>query len=121
MRHSGIIFLAAALLATSALVESAGAFERPLRGQRYAAMQPWHAGYVHAGWGSPVALVVPPTAENQTHWGWGVGGTRITRIHPQFQLGYPGPAQYNREAFQAMPRWPSDTDQFGVYYVRGPW
>ena len=122
MKYSRTIVFVAALLGGLVLADSAGAFERPLLpGRRYAAMQPWHAGYVHPGWSSPVALVVPPTAENQTHYGWGVGSTRITRIYPQFQLGDPGPVQYNSAAFGSMPRWPSDTDQFGVYYIRGPW
>lgn len=113
--------LAAALLGTLAWADSAGAFERPLVGRRWAQTQPWHDGYTHAGWSSPVALVVPPTAEDQTHYGWGVGATRVTRIYPQFQLGYPGPAYYNPKAFQATPRWPSSTDELGVYYIRGPW
>ncbi len=82
---------------------------------------PWHAGYYHAAWGTPVALVVPPTAEYQTHWGWGVGNYRITPIRPQFKRNWPGPGQYDPQGFKPTPPWPSDTDQFGVYYVRGPW
>jgi hypothetical protein len=67
-----------------------------------------------------VALVVPPTAEYQTKWGWGVGNTRVVPIAPQFGRNYPGPAVPGI-GFQPTPRWPSHTDQFGVYYVRGPW
>jgi hypothetical protein len=81
----------------------------------------WHGYYYHTGWGTPVALVVPPTAENQTHWGWGVGNTRITPIAPQFGRNYGGPGWNVPGALLPTPRWPSDTDQFGVYYVRGPW
>jgi hypothetical protein len=81
----------------------------------------WHGYYSHTGWGTPVALVVPPTAENQTHWGWGVGNTRITPIAPQFGRNYGGPGWTVPGALRATPRWPSDTDQFGVYPVRGPW
>lgn len=124
MKPTRTVVVVAALLGLVVSADSAIAIQGPCLGtcsRRYAAMQPWHAGYVHAGWGSPVALVVPPNAESQTHYGWGVGNTRVTRIYPQFQLGDPGPVQYNRAAFGAMPRWPSDTDQFGVYYVRGPW
>ena len=82
---------------------------------------PWHGYYYDTSYGLPVALVVPPTAENQTHWGWGVGNTRITPIYPQFQLVPPGPGPYGRTGFQPTPGQPTDTDQFGVYYVRGPW
>jgi hypothetical protein len=69
----------------------------------------------------PLALVIPPTAEYQTHWGWGVGNTRVTPNVPQFGRNWPGPAAYNPRSFLPTPPWPSDTDQFGVYYVRGPW
>ena len=81
----------------------------------------WHGDYYDAAWGMPVALVVPPTAENQTKWGWGVGNTRIVPIEHQFHRDYPGQGIFSRSWFQPTPRWPSDTDQFGVYYVRGPW
>ena len=82
---------------------------------------PWHGGYYDNAWGMPVAVVVPPTAESQTHWGWGVGATRVTPIQHQFQRGYPGPGSYNRSWFRPTPPWPSSTDQFGDYYIRGPW
>lgn len=88
----------------------------------------WHAGYSHTGWGAPVALVVPPTARMQTRMGWGVSQSTMSPIYHQFERPYPsapsaggtsvsGPCQ----PLQATPRWPSHTDQFGVYYVRGPW
>jgi len=83
--------------------------------------QSWNQGYYHPAWGMPIALVVPPTAEMQTNWGWGVANTRTTAICPQFKFGYPGPGYYNRANFAPTPPWPSDTTQFGVYYIRGPW
>jgi len=89
--------------------------------RRTAWAQPWHGGYYHTAWGMPVAVVVPPTAELQTHWGWGVGNTRVTPICPQFERHWPGPGTYSRRHFRPTPAWPSDTDQFGAYYVRGPW
>jgi hypothetical protein len=101
------------------MVESAGAIEFNWRCRRN--VQPWHGGYYNVVWGAPVALVVPPTAESQTHWGWGVGNTRVTPICPQFGRNWPGPGTYDPRAFRPTPPWPSDTDQFGVYYVRGPW
>ena len=82
---------------------------------------PWHGDYYDTAWGMPVAVLVPPTAESQTHWGWGVGATRVTPIQHQFQRGYPGPGSYNRSWFRPTPPWPSSTDQFGDYYIRGPW
>ena len=84
-------------------------------------MYPWHGGYYDVAWGMPVAVVVPPTAETQTHLGWGVGATRITPIQHQFSRNYPGPGEYNRAWFRPPPPWPSSTDQLGDYYIRGPW
>ena len=82
---------------------------------------PWHGDHYDVAWGMPVAVVVPPTAENQTHWGWGVGATRVNPIQHQYERNYPGPSTFNRSWFQPTPRWPSSTDQFGDYYIRGPW
>lgn len=82
---------------------------------------PWQSGYYDAAWGMPVSVVVPPTAENQTKWGWGVGNTRVVPINHQFQRNYPGEGTYNRADFLPTPHWPSNTDQFGDYYIRGPW
>lgn len=82
---------------------------------------PWHGSYYHTAWGSPVALVVPPTAGAQTNWHWGVGGTRINPIRHQFARPYPFYGELPGPGFQPTPYWPSDTDQFGVYYIRGPW
>jgi hypothetical protein len=83
----------------------------------------WHGDYYHVAWGTPVSLVVPPTAEMQTDYHWGVGGTRITPIWHQFRPGFPGYAAPGVApvVFLPTPRWPSDTNQFGVYYNRGPW
>jgi hypothetical protein len=89
--------------------------------RRMAQTYSWHGDYYDAAWGMPVALVVPPRAETQTKMGWGVGNTRIVPIEHQFQRAYPGPGAYNRGGFLPTPPWPSDTDQFGVYYIRGPW
>ncbi|NLF67652.1 MAG: hypothetical protein GX575_01215 [Candidatus Anammoximicrobium sp.] len=92
-----------------------------------AATQSWHAGYYHTAWGAPVALVVPPTARMQTRMGWGVSQTAVTPIYQQFERPYPGGMTAQGETapgtlpLRPTPRWPSHTDQFGVYYVRGPW
>jgi hypothetical protein len=80
----------------------------------------WNRNYANTDYGQPVALVVPPTATMQTNWGWGVASSRVTRIDHQFQRNYPGDGQFGGP-FRSTPLWPSDTTQFGVYYVRAPW
>jgi hypothetical protein len=91
------------------------------RAHNQAQTYPWHDMYYSAEWNMPVALVVPPRAENQMKYSWGVGSSRVVPIEHQFGRNYPGPGSYNRSNFRPTPTWPSDTDQFGVYYVRGPW
>ncbi|MEM1303783.1 MAG: hypothetical protein AAGG46_02745, partial [Planctomycetota bacterium] len=39
---------------------------------RRAMVYNWHANYAHLQYGQPVAMVVPPTANLQTQWSWGV-------------------------------------------------
>ena len=80
----------------------------------------WHGAYAHREYGRPVALVVPPTAQLQTDWGWGVPSARISRIEHQFGRNYPGPGPFGG-GYSYPPHWPRDTRQFGVYHVRGPW
>jgi hypothetical protein len=90
--------------------------------QYHAAQSPWHGGYAHPAWGRPLALIVPPTADNQVQWGWGVGSTNVVPIYHQFNRGNPAtypPGAWSR--FRTPPYWPSNTSQFGVYPVRGPW
>src|SRR6266700_3947186 len=83
--------------------------------QTYCYMQaqylPWHNGYYDPAWGEPFALVVPPTAEFQSNYGWGVGGTRVAPIYHQFGRPFLG---YNAAgaAFRPTPLNPSDTQQF---------
>jgi len=85
----------------------------------------WNRNYAYTDYGAPTALVVPPTANMQTNYGWGVASSRISRIDHQFQRNYPG-AIYSGSGsfggpFRSTPLWPQDTIQFGVYPVRGPW
>jgi hypothetical protein len=123
MKYTFTIILATLLCAATAGQALAGGFGSSKNRIAYRMSQtyPWHGGYYDAAWGTPVALVVPPTAANQTKMGWGVGNTRVVPINHQFERNYPGPGTYNRADFLPTPPWPSDTDQFGVYYVRGPW
>jgi len=111
---------AAALLGTSLAGES-HAERRQWRAYRQSTSLPWHNAYYHTMYGEPIALVVPPTAEFQSQYGWGVGGTRTTPIYHQFTRPYPGPIGPGQGGFLPTPIWPSDTTQFGVYYIRGPW
>jgi hypothetical protein len=94
-----------------------GPYMRPIeRAQWYN----WNRNYANTEYGQPVALVVPPTANMQTNYGWGVASSRISRIDHQFQRNYPGEGTFGGP-FRRTPVWPSDTTQFGVYYGRGPW
>ncbi len=122
LKISQLTLLTLALLATTLAADDAQAIEagymRPLtRAQSYN----WHGNYVHPAYGQPVALVVPPTANLQTNWGWGVGSSRISRIDHQFGRNYYGQGTFGGGRFRTLPRWPQDTNQFGAYYVRGPW
>ena len=92
-------------------------YMRPVQRARY---YNWNRNYSYTDFGQPTALVVPPTAQLQTNWGWGVSSSRISRIDHQFQRNYPGNAMFGGP-FRPTPVWPSDTTQFGVYPVRGPW
>ena len=109
-----VVMLAAAC-ATHAQAES-----RYLRPLRRAEQHNWHANYVHSEYGRPVSLVVPPTAQLQTSWGWGAPSAHFCRIDHQFERNYPGQGPFGG-SFRRTPTWPSSMRQFGVYYVRGPW
>lgn len=87
----------------------------------YAHRQPWHGQYRHTAFGQPVALVVPPIANLQTQYHWGVPSSTVMPIYHQFGRSYPQGADGYGGQFQPTPFWPSHTDQFGVYYVRAPW
>ncbi len=114
----------AALLSVAVLLTATTAdASTPLRNKNAkfkAQQQPWHGGYYHLAWGEPVALVVPPTAGRQTKWAWGVTNTEVRPIWHQYERAYPGPFG-GGAGFAPQPYWPSSTDQFGVYYIRGPW
>jgi hypothetical protein len=110
-----------AAIAAGALGICAVRAEQPqVYAYRQAQVLPWHNGYYDPYWGEPIALVVPPNAEFQANYGWGVGGTRVAPIYHQFGRPFPGYGGAGGN-FIPTPNWPSDTQQFGVYYVRGPW
>jgi len=80
----------------------------------------WNRNYAYTDFGQTTALIVPPTAQLQTNYGWGVASSRISRIDHQFQRNFPGYGAFGGPA-RPTPVWPSDTTQFGIYPVRGPW
>jgi hypothetical protein len=124
MKRFTFLKLAVLVLAVAGLASTASAEYETYMGaiaHERAQYYPWHASYYHTSYGMPLALVVPPTAAVQTHWGWGVGNCQVTTIRHQFRRNFPGPGIYNRGMFKPTPPWPAHTNQFGVYSVRGPW
>jgi hypothetical protein len=81
--------------------------------------KPWHGQYYWLKTGQPTALVVPPTVTMQSNYSWGVSQNTMTPVWHQFSGKAPNGG--GGGMFQATPYWPSHTDQFGVYPVRGPW
>ncbi|MCA9178850.1 MAG: hypothetical protein KDB14_30515 [Planctomycetales bacterium] len=88
--------------------------------ERFAQYRTWHGNYQHWHYQQPLALVVPPTASTYSSLSWGVGQTEVNSLHHQYKRNYPA---YGGDfgQFRNTPYWPSHTDQFGVYYIRGPW
>jgi hypothetical protein len=87
--------------------------------KQQAAQHPWHGEYYYLKTGQPTALIVPPTVTMQSNYSWGVSQNTMTPVYHQFGQG---PASGGGGGmFNATPYWPSHTNQFGVYPVRGPW
>lgn len=84
-----------------------------------AAQTPWHGEYYWLKTGQPTALIVPPTVTMQTNYSWGVSQNTMTPVYHQFGGG--AASGGSGGVFKATPYWPSHTNQFGVYPVRGPW
>jgi len=83
----------------------------------------WHSQWYDPSIGRPMALVVPPTAEFTSEYGWGVPSSRVMPIYHQFRRPYPGAGAVpgSGGGMYPTPNQPSDTVQFGVHPVRGPW
>ncbi|ADB15648.1 hypothetical protein Psta_0963 [Pirellula staleyi DSM 6068] len=119
-----LLVVAAVLVTTFAsTAEAGGPHGRADRlGRYYASQRPWHGPYAHTSYGAPVALIVPPTANMHTSYAWGVAQTEMVPIYHQFRRDYPGVSGGGGGyGYMPTPNWPSHTDQFGVYPVRGPW
>ena len=114
-----MVCTAAALLTAS----RACAFDETHHGHnaRYrASLRPWHGRWYNVQYGMPVAVVIPPTAELTTDYAWGSVSSRMTRNDHQFQRPWPN-GTWTPYGFLPTPAWPSNTRQFGYYYIRGPW
>jgi len=83
----------------------------------------WHSVWYDPSIGRPLALVVPPTAEFTSEYAWGVPSSRVMPLYHQYQRPYPGPGAVpgSGGGMYPTPNQPSDTVQFGVSSVRGPW
>lgn len=115
-----IVLVSVAAMASAARV---GAFDETHHGHNArwrSTLQPWHGRYYNVQHGVPLALVVPPTAELQTDYNWGSVGSRMTRIDHQYQRPWPN-GYWTPHGFMPAAAYPSDTRQFGTYYIRGPW
>ena len=82
----------------------------------------WHSGWYNPAAGRPVPLVVPPTAEFVSEYSWGVPSSRVMPLYQQFRKPYPGAGYVpGSQPFMPTPDQPSDTVQFGIHAIRGPW
>jgi hypothetical protein len=87
--------------------------------QNQSMQRPWHGEYYYLKTGQPTALIVPPTVTMQQNYSWGVSQNTMTPNYHQF--GGHASNGASGGVFKATPYWPSHTNQFGVYPVRGPW
>ena len=112
----------ALMAATSSSVEATDPYAKyQLWSHNFAMSKPWHGHYYHQMYGQPLALVVPPTAAMRQTYSWGVSQNLMYPVHHQFGRSANQPGVAPVGGFRPTPVWPSHTDQFGVYYVRGPW
>jgi len=119
MKANSILRLVVLIAASLAVVLPTRAGEFLRRGRLSGSE--WNTSYYDPAWGMPLAVVVPPTARWQSNYARGVGGSRLNRVGAQYQVEVPGPeSAYNRRNYLPAPPQPSDTQQFGDNYVRGP-
>jgi hypothetical protein len=120
LRKLIVVALAACALASAG---RAFAFDETHHGHNArwrASLRPWHGRWYNVQYGQPVAVVIPPTAELTTDYAWGSVASRMTRNDHQFQRPWPN-GYWTPYGFMPTPAFPSDTRQFGYYYIRGPW
>ena len=88
--------------------------------RQHANQSSWSGAYGHQTTGTPIALIVPPTARTMRVFNWGVSRNTISPIYHQYSLNRTTGNSGGRP-FLRTPMYPSSTSQFGVYYIRGPW
>ena len=122
MKNIGFFMLFVAVVAIFATVSEAHPHANR-RAARHAQSTSWNAPYYNTATGYAIPLVVPPTAHMQTRWSWGVSQDTMIPIYHQFRRPYSGDGGRfgGEQGLQGTPRWPSHTDQMGVFYIRGPW
>ena len=121
-----LLFSVAGVLVAASEAQAGGPFHhKHAKAEKHAAYRasgaPWHQPYYNTTYGTPVALVVPPTSRMMTEWGWGVTQSTVTPIFHQFKRPYPGDDFSMDADLQPTPQFPSHTHQFGIYPVRAPW
>jgi len=118
-----LLIAIAMLIAGSCLVDQRAEAGNPFNGwaQRRADQEPWHGNYYYLPYGQPTALVVPPNVHMRQTYSWGVSQNLMYPLNHQFGRSATSPGALPPGSFLPTPHWPSHTDQFGVYYVRGPW
>jgi hypothetical protein len=125
MKRSILSLIAIAALSSLFAASSAKAGDpyaaTQLWSNQVAAQRAWHGNYYYLPYGQPTALVVPPTAHMRQTFSWGVSQNLMYPLNHQYGRNATAPGALPAGSFQATPHWPSHTDQFGVYYVRGPW
>ncbi len=125
MKRSLIFVLAVAAIVSSRFDAQATAADpyaaTQLWSNQVAAQRAWHGNYYYLPYGQPTALVVPPTAHMRQTLSWGVSQNLMYPLNHQFGRSANSPGAQAPGSYMATPQWPSHTDQFGVYYVRGPW
>ena len=122
------LILGLAVIATALLLQTDSAdAEGPARKIRRAftpgqyTVTTWHGQYYNPVYGLPIAIVVPPNANTMRSQGWGVASSQMMPLHSQYRTAYPGAVTGTITRFHSRPAHPSNTQQFGYYYVRGPW
>lgn len=89
--------------------------------QQHAMNRSWHGQHYYHSFGHPTALVVPPNSYMRQTYAWGVSQNLMYPLTSQFGRPASPPGMLTPAPFGPTPHWPSHTDQFGIYHVRGPW
>lgn len=125
MKRYLLSVLAVVAMATGASAPTAKAGDpyaaTQLWSNQMAAQRAWHGNYAYLPYGQPTALVVPPNVHSRQTLSWGVSQNLMYPLNHQFGRNATAPGALPAGSFRSTPHWPSHTDQFGVYYVRGPW